>query len=98
MDIDQGFYDRETEQLFTTGRSRRFGDLSGRAFQKLRMLDAAAQLRDLATLPGNRLETLAGNRKGQYSIRINDQFRICFDGATETLIVWRSRLITEEEN
>jgi proteic killer suppression protein len=71
----KGFYDRETEQLFTTGRSRRFGDLSRRAFQKLRM----PQLRDLATLPGNRLETLAGNRKGQCSIRINDQFRICFE-------------------
>jgi toxin HigB-1 len=75
----KSFYDPETERLFVTGRSRRFGDLSRRALQKLRMLDAAAQLRDLATLPGNRLEALAGDRKGQQSIRINEQFRICFE-------------------
>ena len=72
------FHDRETEQLFATGRSRRFQSCSRQAFQKLRMIDAASQLSDLATLPGNRLEALKGARKGQYSIRINDQFRACF--------------------
>ena len=48
------------------------------ALRKLRMLDAAAELGDLRVPPGNRLEKLAGNRAGQHSIRINDQWRICF--------------------
>ncbi len=48
------------------------------AQRKLEMLDAAAELRDLASPPGNRLEALAGRRKGQHSIRINDQWRVCF--------------------
>lgn len=48
------------------------------ALRKLRMLDAAIRLEDLSMLPGNRLEKLRGIRKGQYSIRINDQWRICF--------------------
>lgn len=52
-----------------------------RAHKKLLMLDAAADLRDLRVPPGNRLEKLSGNRKGQHSIRINDQYRVCF--------VWR---------
>jgi proteic killer suppression protein len=52
------------------------------ARRKLRQLDSAAELRDLAAPPGNRLEPLYGNRKGQHSIRINDQWRICF--------VWRN--------
>jgi proteic killer suppression protein len=49
------------------------------AERKLQMLDAAVELADLRIPPGNRLEKLAGDRKGQYSIRINDQWRICFD-------------------
>jgi proteic killer suppression protein len=73
------FHDRETERLFATGRSRRFQSCARPAFQKLRMLDAARQLADLGTLPGNRLESLKGNRGGQYSIRIYDQYRICFE-------------------
>ena len=48
------------------------------ALRKLRMLDSAVSLQDLAVLPGNRLEMLRGNRKGQCSIRVNDQWRICF--------------------
>jgi len=48
------------------------------ARRKLRYLNAAADLGDLRSLPGNRLEALAGDRKGQHSIRINDQFRVCF--------------------
>ena len=72
------FHGRETERLFATGRSKRFGSLSRRAFQKLRMVDVATELTDLGVLPGNHLEALLGGRKGQHSIRINDQFRICF--------------------
>ena len=73
------FRDRETERLFATGNSVRLGEVSRRAFQKLRMLDAARALTDLRVPPGNRLEALKGNRRGQHSIRINDQFRICFE-------------------
>ncbi|MCK0715957.1 type II toxin-antitoxin system RelE/ParE family toxin [Chromohalobacter sarecensis] len=53
-------------------------DMQRAALKKLRQLDAAAQLDDLRIPPGNRLEALQGNREGQYSIRINDQWRICF--------------------
>ncbi len=58
--------------------SRRFGTIQRVALRRLRQLDAAAQLRDLAAPPGNRLEALHGAREGQHSIRINDQWRICF--------------------
>ncbi len=54
------------------------GDLVRPALRKLTMLDNAADLKDLRSPPGNRLEALSGNRAGQYSIRVNDQFRICF--------------------
>lgn len=73
------FHDRETEQLYTSSRSRRFQRCARQAFQKLRMIDAAVKLADLGILPGNRLEPLKGDRRGQYSIRINDQYRICFE-------------------
>ncbi len=49
------------------------------AFQKLRMVDSASRLADLAALPGNRLEPLKGNREGQHSIRVNDRYRVCFE-------------------
>ena len=78
------FRDRETERLHATGRSRRFQSFARPAFQKLRMIDAASRLADLAAVPGNRLEALKGDRIGQYSIRVNDQYRVCFawrDGA-----------------
>jgi len=52
---------------------------SARLFGKLDMLDAAQDIRTLSTLPGNRLERLTGNRKGKYSIRVNDQWRVCFE-------------------
>jgi proteic killer suppression protein len=58
-------------------------DLVKVAWRKLRYLNAAAQLGDLRSPPGNRLEALAGDRKGQHSIRINDQFRVCFVWTTE---------------
>ena len=73
------FKDREAERLWETGKSRRFpASLRQVAGKKLAILDAAVELRELLSPPGNRLEKLAGDRAGQHSIRINDQFRICF--------------------
>jgi len=68
----------ETRSLFETGSSRRWGNVLTVATRKLAMLNAATELRDLRSPPGNRLEPLQGNRAGQHSIRINDQWRICF--------------------
>jgi toxin HigB-1 len=69
----------DTERLFHRESVRRFKAIERPALRKLDMLDAATDLRTLSALPGNRLEALKGNRKGQHSIRINDQWRICFD-------------------
>ncbi len=74
----QSFACRETEALFNRRRSRGFDQIERIARRKLLMLDAAGSLEDLRSPPGNRLEALRGDRRGQYSIRINDQFRICF--------------------
>ena len=74
----QSFSDRETEELFVTGRSRRFANIKAVAERKLQMLDSAATLDFLRSPPGNRLELLAGDRAGQYSIRVNEQWRVCF--------------------
>ena len=75
----KSFRDKETEQLFSRQRSRRFSQAVQRsAWKKLAMLDAAEQLNDLRVPPGNRLEKLSGKREGEYSIRVNDQWRICF--------------------
>ena len=82
----RSFRCRETEKLFHRQQSRRFGNIAAVARRKLRMLDDAEKLEDMAAVPGNRLEALGGDRKGQYSIRINDQWRICFiwrEGAAE---------------
>jgi len=68
----------ETERLFHRQSSRRFQGFERIAQRKLRQLDSATELRDLASPPGNHLEALCGNRQGQHSIRINDQWRICF--------------------
>nr|WP_242630759.1 type II toxin-antitoxin system RelE/ParE family toxin [Stutzerimonas stutzeri] len=68
----------ETRSLFESGSSRRWGNILTVATRKLAMLNAATELRDLRSPPGNRLELLQGNRAGQHSIRINDQWRICF--------------------
>jgi toxin HigB-1 len=74
--------DAETERLWREERSRRHpASVLKAAVKKLQMLNAAAVLADLAVPPGNRLERLKGDREGWHSIRINDQFRICF--------VWR---------
>ena len=69
----------DTERLFRRESVRRFKAIERSALRKMDMLDAATDLRTLSALPGNRLEALKGNRKGQHSIRINDQWRICFD-------------------
>jgi proteic killer suppression protein len=76
------FRDRETEELWRSGKSRRLpANLERRAFKKLAILNAAITLDNLNVPPGNHLEALRGNRTGQHSIRVNDQYRVCF--------VWR---------
>jgi proteic killer suppression protein len=71
---------KETERIWQGQSSRKFpGDMQDRALRKLRQLDASASLDDLRNPPGNRIEVLRGNRAGQMSIRINDQWRICFE-------------------
>jgi proteic killer suppression protein len=74
----RSFRDAEAEKLFNDQFSKRYRAFERTAQRKLTMLDEAENLKDLAMLPGTRLEALGGDRKGQYSIRINDQFRICF--------------------
>ncbi|TRO30064.1 plasmid maintenance system killer protein [Pseudomonas putida] len=74
----QSFSCADTEALFTTGKTRRWSDIKSVAERKLAMPDAATELRDLRSPPGNRLESLSGNRAGQHSIRVNDQWRLCF--------------------
>lgn len=75
----RSFACKETEKIWEGVRSRIFpSDMQGRALRKLRMLDAAQNLNDLRVPPSNHLEALKGNRKGQMSIRVNDQWRICF--------------------
>jgi proteic killer suppression protein len=70
---------RDTEALFQDRLVRRFQAIERVARRKLEMLDAATSLTDLSQIPGNRLEALKGDRAGQYSIRVNDQWRICFE-------------------
>lgn len=72
------FADGDTEALFNGVRVRRFVNIERPARRKLEYLDAAVSLDDLRVPPGNRLEALKGDRAGQYSIRVNDQFRVCF--------------------
>lgn len=75
----RSFACKETEKIWEGVRSRIFpSDMQSRALRKLRMLDAAQNLNDLRVPPSNHLEALKGNRKGQMSIRVNDQWRICF--------------------
>jgi proteic killer suppression protein len=68
----------DTRKLFETGKSARFGSLLKLATRKLTQLEAATTLNFLRSPPGNRLEALKGDREGQHSIRINDQWRLCF--------------------
>ena len=72
------FHCAETQTLFVTGQSHRFANFKSVAMRKLTQLDAAPTLLFLAMPPGNRLEKLSGDREGQHSIRINDQWRVCF--------------------
>ena len=75
----KSFRCRETERIFRREFSRKFPrDIQERAFMKLNVIDAAVELEDLYLPPSNRLEALRGERKGQYSIRINNRWRICF--------------------
>jgi proteic killer suppression protein len=74
-----GFRDTDTERLWTTGKSKRLPPLLNRqALKKLYILNAALALDNLAVPPGNRLEKLRRDRAGPHSIRVNDQYRICF--------------------
>lgn len=71
--------DKRTREFADGKYIKAFSGFSRQAGMKLDQFDAAASLKDLAVLPGNRFEALKGDRKGQYSIRINDQWRICFE-------------------
>jgi toxin HigB-1 len=81
----------DTRALFLTGKSRRFANIRDVAVRKLTQLQASVSLESLKAPPGNRLEALSGDKKGQHSIRINDQWRMCFvwteEGATNVEIV-----------
>lgn len=72
------FRDKATRTLFETGEHRRLGDAARSALRKLRILHATSRLESLRIPSGNRLEALRGDRAGQYSIRVNDRWRICF--------------------
>jgi toxin HigB-1 len=80
--VIKSFGSKDTEQLHRRERVKRFRNIERVALRKLRQLGAAKSLSDLASPPGNRLEGLHGDRRGRHSIRINDQWRICF--------VWRA--------
>jgi proteic killer suppression protein len=79
--VIKSFRCKETERIFAYEHSRRFGSVERAALRRLLQLHAATDLQVLASPPGNHLEALRGDRSGQQSIRINDQWRICF--------VWR---------
>jgi proteic killer suppression protein len=79
--VVRSFRSVDTERLFRREAVRRFKAIERQALRKLDMLDAAPDMRTLSCLPGNRLERLKGDLQGQFSIRINDQWRLCF--------VWR---------
>jgi toxin HigB-1 len=90
--VIRNFQDKTTEAIFNGESPKGFpADLVKVARRKLRYLNAAHVLGDLRSPPGNRLEALEGNRKGQHSIRVNDQFRVCFvwtpEGPAEVEIV-----------
>ena len=73
------YRDRRTREFAAGKRVKAFSGFARAAQLRLDRLDAAVSVRDLAALPGNRFEALSGDRKGQYSMRINDQWRICFE-------------------
>ncbi len=73
------YRDKKTERFAAGERVKEFSGFAQQAEKRLDRLDAATNLKDLVALPGNRFEALRGDRLGQYSIRINDQWRICFE-------------------
>jgi proteic killer suppression protein len=88
--VIRSFADRDTERLFDDQFVKAFSSIERMARRKLMLLDAATRLDDLLVPPGNRLEALKGDRRGQHSIRIDDQWRICFrweDGAHDVQII-----------
>ena len=86
----RSFACKDTEKIWDGKKVKRFpGDMQDRALRKLRQLDAAMVLDDLKNPPGNHLESLKGTRKGQMSMRINDQWRICF--------VWKENEVSDVE-
>jgi proteic killer suppression protein len=74
----QSFADAETETVFLTGKSRRWAKIAPVAARRLQAVDFASAIEDLLNPPGNRLERLKGGWEGWWSIRINDQYRVCF--------------------
>lgn len=87
----RSFADKDTEALYQGKRVKRFEGFVAQAERRLQILDSATCLDDLRGLPSNRLEALIGDRRGQWSIRVNQQFRLCFewreDGAYSVEIV-----------
>ena len=87
----KSFAERRTRELFETGESRRWNSIARVAVRKLVQIDSADALDELNAPPGNRLEALKGDRRGQHSIRIGDQWRVCFrwadDGVYDVEIV-----------
>lgn len=87
----KSFKCKHTEELVKTGKTRSFNAIQRTAERKLQQLLSAEALKDLKSPPGNRLEPLSGDREGQHSIRINDQWRLCFrwtdEGAEDVEIV-----------
>lgn len=81
--VIRSFRTRDTEQLFKLGHVRCWAQIERAALRKLVQLDLAQTLDDMRVPPGNRLEALSGDRKGQWSVRINDQFRLCFRWTAE---------------
>jgi toxin HigB-1 len=80
-----GYRDKRTRDFAAGMRVKAFSGIERSARMKLDRLEAATSIRDLSVLPGNRFEALSGDREGQYSIRINDQYRICFEWADRAL-------------
>jgi len=76
--VIKSFRDRSTERLFNDGVVKRFSAIARQARRKLLVLNAVKSIEELSSPPGNALEALKGDRRGQHSIRINDQWRICF--------------------
>jgi len=83
----KSFKCKDTKKLYHREFAKKFSGLERQALKRLKILNGTPDLKTLAGLPGNQLESLAGNRKGQYSIRINKQWRICFKWQEEPVDV-----------